>query len=94
MAHEPPSRPSGSPSPRRSASSPDLLLPDVDGREIARLERKLADAQGPIVIMITGWDFGPDLPDAEHWGVDHVFLKPLNVAELVAALETMRPHSA
>jgi two-component system OmpR family response regulator len=68
----------------------DLLLPDIDGREIARQAHALSPR--PIVIMITGWDFGPDLPDGHQWGVDHIFLKPLNVAELVAALETMLPR--
>src|SRR4051812_9247417 len=32
----------------------DLLLPDVDGREIARQAQALVPR--PIVIMITGWD--------------------------------------
>ena len=68
----------------------DLLLPDVDGREVARQAHDLVPR--PIVIMITGWDFGPEVPDSTQWGVDHIFLKPLNVAELVAALDKRLPR--
>src|SRR4051812_6955920 len=36
----------------------DLLLPDLDGREIARRAHALVPK--PLVVMITGWDFGPE----------------------------------
>ena len=65
----------------------DLLLPDIDGREIARQANTISPK--PTVVMITGWDFGSDPPDQATWGVDHVFLKPLNVADLVAKLKTV-----
>lgn len=64
----------------------DLLLPDLDGREVARLAHSLKPT--PVIVMITGWDFGQDIPDREKWGIDFVFLKPLNVAELVSTLLT------
>ena len=67
----------------------DLILPDIDGREIAKLARGLAPA--PAVVMITGWDFGSDLRDEPGPEVDLVFLKPLNVGELVAKLNEVRP---
>ena len=63
----------------------DLLLPDLDGREVALLAHALDPV--PTVVMITGWDFGPEVPDPATSGIDHIFLKPLNVAELVATLD-------
>jgi len=62
----------------------DLLLPDIDGREVARQANTISPK--PTVVMITGWDFGSEVPDKAGWGVDYVFLKPLNVSELVAQL--------
>ena len=67
----------------------DLILPDIDGREIARIARDLVPT--PAVVMITGWDFGSDLIDHPGPGVDLVFLKPLNVGDLVAKLNEVRP---
>ncbi len=64
----------------------DLFLPDIDGREIARAAHDLVPQ--PVVVMITGWDFGRDMPDREAWGIDHLFLKPLNVTDLVTFLRT------
>lgn len=64
----------------------DLLLPDIDGREVARAAHALLPT--PTVVMITGWDFGPEIPDQATWGIDHVFLKPLNVSQLVSTLAT------
>lgn len=63
----------------------DLLLPDLDGREIARRAHALVPA--PHVVMITGWDLDPNLPELQRWGIDQVFLKPVNVSQLVSALE-------
>ncbi|MDB5350214.1 MAG: response regulator with CheY-like receiver domain and winged-helix DNA-binding domain [Planctomycetota bacterium] len=62
----------------------DLLLPDIDGREIARQAQKLVPK--PIIVMITGWDFGSEIPDRAESGIDHVFLKPLDMADLVSTL--------
>jgi CheY-like chemotaxis protein len=63
----------------------DMVIPDLDGREIARAARSLPKA--PYVALITGWTVEPDLDDPARWGVDHVFLKPLKVADLLSKLE-------
>jgi len=67
----------------------DLILPDIDGREVARFAHNLSPA--PAVVMITGWDFGNDLREDPGPGVDFVFLKPLNVNDLVAKINEVRP---
>jgi CheY-like chemotaxis protein len=70
----------------------DLFLPDLDGRDIARMARDLAPAV--TVVMITGWDFGADVPTREETGVDLLFLKPVNVGELVSKLNELRQDRA
>jgi CheY-like chemotaxis protein len=62
----------------------DLLLPDIDGREVARVAGSLEPK--PYVALITGWTIDPDLKDPAHWGVDHVFLKPLRIDDLLSKL--------
>ncbi len=64
----------------------DYLLPDLDGREVARQAHAL-DPQ-PVVVLITGWDFGQEPPDCVQWGIDHIVLKPVNVANLVSKIAT------
>jgi two-component system, OmpR family, response regulator MprA len=62
----------------------DLRLPDLDGRDIARLARQLDPP--PRVAVITGWDLEPHLLDDPSCGIDWVFTKPLDVQALVSAL--------
>jgi CheY-like chemotaxis protein len=62
----------------------DLLLPDIDGREVARAARALEPR--PYTVLITGWTIEPDLQDPARWNVDHVFLKPLRIDDLLAKL--------
>ena len=70
----------------------DLLLPDMDGREIARVADRTVPR--PLVIVITGWDFGQDPDERAQWGIDHVFYKPINMAELVATVSGNDPPTA
>lgn len=65
----------------------DLFLPDLDGRDIARQARVIAPAT--TIVMITGWDFGTDAPSCEDAGVDLLFLKPVNVTDLVTKLKEL-----
>ena len=60
----------------------DLFLPDADGRDIARQARSLSPS--PTVVLITGWDFEGEGMTSQAAGVDLMFLKPLNVGELVS----------
>jgi two-component system OmpR family response regulator len=60
----------------------DLSLPDLDGRDVARLVRQASPTTWTAII--TGWSLEPDeyLP----WGVDRVFSKPVELADLSRAL--------
>jgi CheY-like chemotaxis protein len=60
----------------------DLSLPDFDGRDVARLVRQASPTTWTAII--TGWSLEPDeyLP----WGVDRVFPKPVDLADLSRAL--------
>jgi two-component system cell cycle response regulator CpdR len=62
----------------------DLLLPDTDGREIARHAHRLEPT--PKVALITGWDIDPVHEDFQSWGIDWVFTKPVDAASLQARL--------
>lgn len=64
----------------------DVRLPDLDGREIVRA------AQGhdprPLIALITGWDIEPE--ECDRLGIDWLFLKPVDVRDLVAKLASRR----
>jgi len=62
----------------------DLRLPDLDGREIARFAGQLVPR--PYVVLVTGWDAGDDLDDPSRWGIDHLFLEPVLIDDLLAKL--------
>jgi len=66
----------------------DLLLPDIDGREVARSAQELDPK--PYVALITGWTIEADMQDPQQWGVDHIFLKPLRIDELLAKLSEVQ----
>lgn len=80
----------------RTAPEPDYVLtdvrlPDFDGREVVHAARQLVPT--PRIALITGWDIEPGEPD--RIGVDWVFLKPVNIQDLVAKLqEAPPPHLA
>lgn len=65
----------------------DLILPDLDGSEVARAAKQLVPP--PYVALITGWSLETEGQKAEDLGVDHIFLKPLPVAELLAKLKEL-----
>jgi CheY-like chemotaxis protein len=65
----------------------DLRLPDFDGREVVQAARQLAPI--PRIGLITGWDMEAD--ESHRLGIDWVFLKPLNVQEIVARLREAPP---
>jgi len=63
----------------------DLLLPDADGREIARRARQLTPP--PRIALITGWSLELDADDAAR-DFDWVIMKPLDMRSLVVTLRT------
>ncbi len=66
----------------------DVRLPDLDGRDVVRVASGLSPT--PRIALITGWDIEPDEP--ERLGIDWVFLKPLNVMEIVDKFRKAPPR--
>jgi CheY-like chemotaxis protein len=64
----------------------DLRLPDLDGREVVYAARQLVPR--PRIALITGWDV--DESEVEKLGLNWVFLKPLNVQEIVKKFQQAR----
>lgn len=62
----------------------DLILPDIDGRELARHASQLVPR--PFVILLTGWSHEIEGNDLMSWGIDLMFLKPLDLKGLLRTL--------
>lgn len=71
--------------PAPAAILTDMMLPDIDGRELARHASQLVPR--PLVILLTGWSQEIEGDDLISWGIDLMFLKPL---DLKALLRTLR----
>ena len=67
----------------------DVRLPDIDGREIVEVARQ-RDPR-PLIALITGWDIDPS--ECERLGIDWLFLKPVNIQDMVAKLQERQGHS-
>lgn len=63
----------------------DLVLPDLDGREIARAASGLTPR--PWVVLTTGWGFEADAAELSRHGIHQVMPKPLDIKELCRHLE-------
>jgi DNA-binding response OmpR family regulator len=68
--------------PRFDVLLTDLRLPDLDGREVARVAHELPDP--PRIALITGWDLDPEPGSYASWGIEWVFTKPLDFDRMVA----------
>ncbi len=64
----------------------DVRLPDLDGREIVQVARQ--HDPRPLIALITGWDIDPS--ECDRLGIDHLFLKPVDIQDLVAKLQASR----
>jgi DNA-binding response OmpR family regulator len=62
----------------------DLVLPDLDGREVARLAKLRTPP--PLVVLITGWGVDSDPTDLARSGIDLLLDKPVDVRELLARI--------
>jgi CheY-like chemotaxis protein len=65
----------------------DLRLPDLDGREVVQAAHRLLEC--PRIALITGWDVQPE--ETDRLGIDWVFLKPLDITDIVAKLRQCPP---
>ena len=64
----------------------DLGLPDIDGLEVARRLRDLADLSGTRLIALTGYGQAEDVRQAIEAGFDAHVTKPINFDQLMALL--------
>lgn len=62
----------------------DLMLPDIDGREVVRLAQALQPR--PVVAVTTGYNLAEMTADSTQAPADHVFLKPLDIRKVVDTL--------
>ncbi len=74
-------------SPRFDFVLTDVRLPDFDGREVVVAARQIDPR--PLIGFITGWDVDPE--ERHQLGVDWVFLKPLDIQDIVAKLRQGPP---
>lgn len=66
----------------------DMILPDMDGREIGRKATLLRPR--PFVVLLTGWVFDHSPEELEEWGIDLLFFKPVNIKDLLERLQELR----
>ena len=67
----------------------DLRLPDLDGRELAGVARKLVPT--PRVFLITGWDIDPASDEYLNWGIEDVLIKPIDLQFLLSLMRRSEP---
>ncbi len=63
----------------------DIGMPDMDGYELARRARSL-DGNDLMIIALTGWGQERDRGLSKAAGIDHHFVKPVNLDELMGVL--------
>ena len=66
----------------------DVMMPGMDGFEVARRLRADEGAGVPIVMLTAS---GAKAPDLAQVGVDRYFTKPFDGSEVIAALESLKP---
>jgi CheY-like chemotaxis protein len=71
----------------------DLSLPDMDGYALARHLRSNPALARLCLVAVSGRDADEAGPKARDVGFDEYFMKPVNLADLVAALVRRRPVS-
>lgn len=68
----------------------DLLMPKLDGRELARRIREQAWSTRPLLIALTGCTTAEDRRSAMEAGFDHYMTKPTDPANLVRVVQAYR----
>jgi signal transduction histidine kinase/ActR/RegA family two-component response regulator len=66
----------------------DIGMPDMDGYEVATRIRATAGHESTLLIALTGWGQDQDYRLSQRAGFDHHLVKPPDIAELRAVLET------
>jgi PAS domain S-box-containing protein len=68
----------------------DLGMPEVDGYAVARALRARADADGELLVALTGWGEADARRRSAEAGFDHHLVKPVQLEELQAVLASAR----
>ena len=68
----------------------DLVMPGMDGWELARRLREQAAGKPPFVVAVTGLDRGDSRDRSKEASIDMHLVKPVDPDELVAVLERLR----
>ena len=68
----------------------DIGLPDIDGYELARRLRALPEADGALLIAVTGYGQAEDRRRAEQAGFDRYLVKPVEFESLRSMLQEDR----
>ncbi|MEO5916270.1 MAG: response regulator [Luteolibacter sp.] len=60
----------------------DLIMPDVNGLEVAKHVRAAGFEKPPLMVALTGWEEDPVRRDAEDAGFDYFLPKPIDIPTL------------
>jgi signal transduction histidine kinase/DNA-binding response OmpR family regulator len=72
----------------------DVGLPQLDGYQVARRLRQLAQTRHALIIGLTGYGMPADRQRGREAGFDHHLLKPADPAELSKLIESWSPDAA
>jgi CheY-like chemotaxis protein len=72
----------------------DVGMPGLDGFEVARRMRQLAEGQNVFLVAITGWGQEEDRRRTADAGFDHHLVKPVDPVMLQNLLATFDPGAA
>lgn len=67
---------------RPSVAFLDLIMPETDGLELARLLRKDFGTDELVLVMVSGYGQSDDITRAQQAGIDHHLLKPVEVQQV------------
>jgi CheY-like chemotaxis protein len=67
---------------RPSVALLDIGLPGMDGYELARRTRQLAEGRDVLLIALTGWGQEEDRRRSREAGIDHHLVKPVDLTAL------------
>lgn len=63
----------------------DLHMPNMNGVELIKNIRRINPNQ--IIIVITAYRDGPELKEAEEYGIDYIITKPLSFSTFVSVMK-------
>ena len=71
----------------------DIVMPGLNGYEVARRMRQMPTLQGVLLIALTGYGQAQDHAAAKQAGFDHHFVKPADPGSLAACIAAHEPDT-